>query len=87
MFTRMSLRRFSSLPCHNCSYTYLPLAAGIAYITMLSITHDNTQRQQERALTKQLQEIRVELETVKNQRAMTCQYRPPSTTLSRTSEE
>jgi sensor domain CHASE-containing protein len=87
MFTRMSLRRFSSLSCHSCSYTYLPLAAGIAYITMLSITHDNTQRQQERALTKQLHEIRVELETVKNQRSMTCQYLPPLATLSRTSEE
>jgi hypothetical protein len=87
MFTRMSLRRFSSMTCYKCSYQHLPLAAGIAYITLLSITHDNTQRQQERALTKQLHEIRIELEKVKNQRSTTCPYRPLITTLSRTSEE
>ena len=60
-------------PCSKkvcCStYPYLTVALGISYITLFSITQHNTQTQHERAITKDLNEIKKELEMVKQTHA------------------
>ena len=59
----MLSRCLSSCSTKVCcsTYPYLTVALGISYITLFSIT----QTQHERAITKELNEIKKELEIVK----------------------
>jgi hypothetical protein len=47
-------------------YPYLSIAAGISYITLLSITHHNTQCHYENNMKKQYMELKNEIEEVKS---------------------
>jgi len=62
----MFQRLFSST-CRSCYYEhpYLSILAGISYITLLSVTHHNSQQQYNRAIKTELLEIKKELEKYK----------------------